>query len=164
MMKKWIALCLCLLTLSLPADARKRKKTEKQPAPTETTWQGLFAVTKSGDDWFFELPDSLLGRRILATVRYTATPAATSMYGGELAGQQTVYWEEAPGDRLLLRADMTVNVAGPADAINRAVVISNENPIIGRFKTEGRSGGRRKIKVTQLFDGDGGALGLPRTV
>lgn len=164
MMKKWIALCLCLLTLSLPADARKRKKAEKQPAPTETTWQGLFAVTKSGDDWFFELPDSLLGRRILATVRYTATPAATSMYGGELAGQQTVYWEEAPGDRLLLRADMTVNVAGPADAINRAVVISNENPIIGRFKTEGRSGGRRKIKVTQLFDGDGGALGLPRTV
>ena len=165
-MKKWMALCLCLLTLSLPAEARKRKKTDNQTAaaPKETTRQGLFTVVKSGDDWYFEVPDSLLGRRILATVRYTATPAATSMYGGELANQQTVYWEEAPGDRLLLRADMTVNVANPTEAINRAVIISNENPIIGLFKTEGRTEGRRKIKVTQLFSDDNSALGLPRSV
>ena len=165
-MKKWMALCLCLLTLSLPAEARKRKKADKQPAAAqkETTRQGLFTVVKSGDDWYFEVSDSLLGRRILATVRYTATPAATSMYGGELANQQTVYWEEAPGDRLLLRADMTVNVANPSEAINRAVIISNENPIIGLFKTEGRTEGRRKIKVTQLFSDDNSALGLPRPV
>ena len=164
-MKKWIALCLCLLTLSLPAEARKRKKNEKQPAAQkETTQHGLFSVTKSGDDWYFEVPDSLLRRRILATVRYTATPAATSMYGGELANQQTVYWEEAPGDRLLLRADMTVNVANPTEAINRAVIISNENPIIALFKTEGHNEGRRKIKVTQLFSDENSALGLPRSV
>ena len=166
-MRKLLLLSLCLLLAMAPADARKRrkdKKADEQPARKETRQEGLFTVVKSGEDWFFEVPDSLLGRRILATVRYTSTPAATMKYGGEMVNQQTLYWELAPEDKLLLRADMMVNVADSTQAIERAVLISNENPIIGLFKIEGKTDGRYKIKVTSFLGEDNTALGLPASV
>jgi len=163
-MKKWITLCLCLLTLSIPADAGRKKKKQEPPSSAEVKKEGLFTVTKSKEDWYFEIPDSLIGHRILATVRYTATPAMTMKYGGEMINQQTIYWELAPENRLLLRADMMINTADSMQAINRAVIISNENPIIGLFKIEGKNAGNYKIKINSLFEDDNNALGLPLSV
>lgn len=152
-----------MMTLALPATARKKKadkKKETTAAKAETTTQGLFTVAKNDSDWFLEIPDSLIGRKILATVRYTATPGGVGKYGGEQANQQTVYWEKAPNGKLLLRAEMLLNAADSTQAINRAVTISNSNPIIGAFKVESRTGDRSKIKVTQFFNEDNPALGL----
>ena len=51
---------------------------------------GLFHVTKMKNDWFFEIPDSLIGREFLTTVRYTSTPAGIGKFGGDQVNQQTV--------------------------------------------------------------------------
>ena len=93
------------------------------------TQLGLFNVKKGPkDEWFWDIPDSLIGRRFLLTVRFTGTPAGTNTYGGELANQQTVYWEVNPKGDLQLRAEALVNVADSTQKINRAVEISSVNP------------------------------------
>lgn len=155
MLKKIITL-LCVLALGLPVAAQNQHK----PQTKESVMRGLFNVVKSGGDWYFEIPDSIVGRRLLTTIRFTNAPAGTKKYGGEMLGEQTVYWETAPGDLLLLRSDLYVNVADSLDAIDRAVSISNSNPIIGTFKVESHKRGLRRIKVTSFFNEDNPAIGV----
>lgn len=129
----------------------------------DKTTKGLFTVLRSGDDYYFEIPDSLLSREILATVRYTATPAGTQDYGGEQVNEQTVYWQDVNGKQLLLRSKLLINAADSVDAINRAVLISNADPIIGSFKIESHKKGMYRIKVTSFLNEDNVALGLSRS-
>lgn len=122
---------------------------------------GLFNVKKGEkDQWYWDIPDSLLGRRFLLTVRYTGTPASTNQYGGELAKKQTVYWEMSPKGELLLRAEVLVNVSDSTQAIHRAVQISSVNPIIASFKVIHHKKGLRRIDVAPLFSKDDPAIGL----
>ena len=89
-------------------------------------------------------------------------PAGTNKFGGEQVNQQTVYWQVAPNDQLLLRSYLLVNTADSVDAINKAILISNENPIIGSFKIESHKNNAYRIKVTSFFNEDNMALGMPR--
>jgi len=149
-----------------------KKKKQQAEAPKDSVKvekpaidrDGLFHVTKMKGEWFFEIPDSLIGREFLTTVRYTSTPAGTGKFGGEQVNQQTVYFQAAPDDMLLLRARLFINVADTAENINRAITISNENPIIGSFKVESHKNNVYKIKVNGFFNGDNQALGLPKSV
>lgn len=159
-MKRIITYLLLCSTLAVPAQARQKKAQAAKPAAQAVTNNGLFTVTKSGADWFFIIPDSLIGREMLVTVRYSSTPAGTGKYGGELATQQTVYFETAPDNRLLLRSRLLVNTADSVDAINRAVLISNEDPIIGSFKIESHQRKLYKVNVTAFFNEDNPALGV----
>lgn len=165
-MRKFLLLIAASLIVSASADARSRKKTPaaaKPAAVKEVSAQGLLGVIRSGADWFFEVPDSLLDRRFLVTVRYTSTPTGANKYGGEQVNQQTVYWQKAPDGQLLLRSELLINTADSVDAINRAVLCSNENPIIGTFKIESGKGGKSRIKVSSFFNEDNPAIGLSRS-
>ena len=90
----------------------KKKKGAQAEAPKDTAKverpsvdrKGLFHVTKVKNDWFFEVPDSLIGRQMLTTTRFTSTPASSGKFGGEQLNEQTVYFQVAPNDQLLLRA------------------------------------------------------------
>ena len=123
--------------------------------------KGLFGVSQKKDQWMFHIPDSLMGRRILVTVRFTTTPAGTEKYGGEQVNQQTVYWEKAPNGKLLLRSDLFINMSDSIENINRAVITSNSNPIIGSFTPEEYKNGVSTINVTNFFNDDNPALSIP---
>lgn len=169
-MKKTLLLFVLSSFAILPCGAQK-KGTKATPSPevTTETHNGLFTITKDkkkeGTDWFFSIPDSLLGREFLVTFRYTSTPANRSeTYGGELANELTVYFEMSPEDKLLLRSNILVSAADTADAINRAVRISNENPIISSFKVESHKNGMYKVKVNDLFLGTDAPLSINKDV
>lgn len=164
MKKKLLYATLVALMAFMPVQARK-KKSAAQTAPqasAQVIQKGLFTVTKVGQDWFFNIPDSLLNREILATVRYTSTPANTGKYGGELVTEETVYFQKSPDGKLLLRSRLLVNNADSTDNINRAIVISNEDPIIASLKIEGNIKNASKVKVNNLFLEDNVALGPSR--
>ena len=149
-----------------PAEALKNAQTAPPAAAAKGSIdrKGLFRVTKSEGEWYFEIPDSLIGREFLTTTRYTSTPANIGKFGGEQVNQQTVYFQVAPDDGLLMRASLLINYADTTQKINRAITISNENPIIGAFKIESHKNGVYKIKVGGFFNQDNPALGLPRSV
>ena len=138
------------------ADAKpqEKEKKEQRPAPVE----GLFNVQKFKDDWFFQIPDSLLGHPFLATTRFVSTPVNMGNYGGELVSSHVLYWEKHE-DQMLLRAMAYDATADSTDDIHRALLASTENPIIASFKVDKESGDtihkhHISLKATDFLKGD----------
>ena len=141
-------------------DAEKKDEPEK-PLPELKVTPGLFGVSNHEKDWFFDVPDSLLGRRILAVTRYVSHTPGASEYGGEEVTEHMIYWEKASNGNLLLRVDALTVQADEGDDIAKAVKVSSENPIIASFKPEKNSApGCTRVKVTNLFEGDTQAFSL----
>lgn len=142
----------------------------EQPAPPQAKKPdvdrpGLFHVTKMDKDWFFEIPDSLIGKDILATTRFISTPSNSGKFGGEELNEQIIYFQVVDKERIFLRARMIVNVADTSNIINKAVTISNENPILGQFKIEKHDTAKKtyKIKVNDFLMDDNVVTGIHPT-
>lgn len=168
-MKQLFIFAVAMMMVATPSFGKKKKKEQEKPDTTQVVKyavdrNGLFHVIKDKNDWFFLIPDSIVGRQILTTTRYTSTPASSGKFGGEQVNEQTVYFQTAPDDKLLLRSNLIINVADTTENISRAITISNENPIIGSFKVEEHKDGAYKIKVTDFFNQDNTAMALPQYV
>lgn len=153
-------LLLASLSVGSPLLAKDKKA---QPAPeafSATFQEGLFAVASQGGEWYMSIPDSLLGRPILAITRYISSPVDAGVYGGEMVNEQTVYWEKGANNTLLLRSMILNAAAEEGSSIAKAVKISTENPIVGAFKIEDRQGEGSRIKVTSFFAGETQAFSL----
>ena len=161
-MRRSIFLAAALLLLAGGvASAQKGRPAESKEAPAEekapelTVKPGLFGVAQHEKDWYFDVPDSLLGRRILAVTRYVSNTAGAGEYGGEEVTESMVYWEKASNGNLLLRCDVVNIKADQGGEIGKAVAVSSENPIVASLKPEKGSGnGFTRVKVTSLFEGD----------
>ena len=153
------------------SKSKKGKKGEQTPAAPQpkpapkpsVDRKGMFQVQKFESDWFFLIPDSLLGRDFLTTTRYTSTPSGSGKFGGEMLNQQTVYFERGVDKQLLLRVRLFVNVSDTTQNINKAITVSNENPIIASFKIESDKDRMLKIKVTQFLNEDNPTTGLTKS-
>ena len=136
-----------------PAKPEAEKTSESTPELTFTP--GLYGVARHENDWYFEIPDSLLGRRILSVTRYVSNTPGAGQYGGEEVTEHMIYWEKASNGNLLLRVDALTITADEDQEIYKAVKVSSENPIVASFKPEKNSpDGATRIKVTSLFAGD----------
>lgn len=154
--------------IGMPVEAKKKEKKKKGKAKTEApapapkkkevkpsiSRKGMLNVEKVANDWFMEVPDSLLGKDILAVTRYTSTPSSSGKFGGEECNEQVVFFEMNPDSTLLLRSRLTINLADSTEAISKAVNVCNEHPIIGAFKLEKHKDGMSRIKVTQYLNSD----------
>jgi hypothetical protein len=155
------------------AGARGAASTKQEPKPYKevitdkaVSHTGLFTVHRIEDKWFFEIPDSILGRDILVSTRYSKTAAGGNSYGGEMVNLQTIHWEKGPSNTLFLRVLTIVNVATDStQPIAMAVSNSNVNPIAAAFdiKAFGKgadSTGTTVIDVTDFFKGDNQAVSV----
>ena len=145
------AIAICLLQ---PLTGFSQEKKESKAASKEKKAvlnQGLFSVEKNGKSYFFEIPDSIIGRLFLSVTRYTATPAEAGVYAGEQSGQQTLYWEKGANDKLFLRSNILYNKADSLESIDKAVTLSNEDPIIAGFEIKKHENGRYRIDVTSFL-------------
>ena len=127
---------------------------------------GLFTVHRVEDKWYFEIPDSILGRDILVSTRYGKT-AAGGNYGGEAVNLQTIHWEKGPSHTLFMKVLTIVSVAvDSSQPIAQAVTNSNMSPIAAAFdiKAYGKSAdstsGTTVIEVTDFFKGDNQPVSL----
>ncbi|UEG52161.1 zinc-dependent metalloprotease [Mucilaginibacter daejeonensis] len=133
----------------IPASARKQK--------------GVFTVVNTESKWFFEIPDSLMGRYFLVVTRYTGTPSGNVSMGGEETNEQTVYFEKAPGNKVFMRGVVYRNdSADSTQAIYRSLKVSNVNPIAAAFdiKAVNAAGKSTVIDVTDLFKKDNPVMSI----
>ncbi len=154
-----LILGLALSIGTLAAQPASRPSADSKNAQADTAAvveakEGLFGVANKDADWFFEIPDYLLGRRILAVTRYVTNTVGSGEYGGEEVNEAMVYWEKAPNGNILLRADVLGIKAPEDDIIARAVQVSSENPIVASFKPEKGGSYGTRIKVNSLFEND----------
>jgi hypothetical protein len=112
------------------------------------------------DRWFFEVPDSLVGRSFLLVGRVAAVPAN---FGGFLSAgtsvqERLVRWERQ-GDRVVLRALGAEAVADDSLPIARSVASNYLGPILAAFPVQayGRDSAA-VVDVTEFFGGDTPAL------
>ena len=126
------------------------------------TSNGLFNVHKVDDKYFFELPENLFGKEIMAITRFSKVAGGGGVYGGELANQQVVKFEKGPDNKVFMRVVTLISVADSAQPIYKAVSNSNLDPIAASFdiKSLGKDSSGAVIEVTDFFKGDNQAVSV----
>ncbi len=157
------------LPAGLPTSGGALSAAKKGPKPFKEvitnkaiSQKGLFAVHKVEDKYYFEIPETVFGREIIAVTRVSKS-ATGAGYGGEEVNTQTVRFERGPDDRVFMRVVTTVNVASDSSQpISIAVKNSNVEPIAAAFdiKALGRDSNSVIIDVTDFFKGDNQVVGL----
>lgn len=161
------------------ADAVKDKlKDEKKKSPKDfkdfidasaKSQKGMISVHKMSDKWYFEIPDTLLNRDIMAVTRYSKAAAGGGIFGGEEVKRQMIRWEKGMDNNLLLRSvTIVVASADSTKPIFQAVKNSNSDPIIGVFDIKAlKKDGDDKasvIEVTDFFNADNQTFSLSPVV
>jgi hypothetical protein len=123
--------------------------------------KGLFTVHKANDNYYFEIPDSLLGRDLLIVGRIAQGAAGGKSgytgYAGDQIGNKIVRFEKGPGHKLFLRRITYEDHAGDTShAMYNAVVRSNLQPLVAAFGIGAYSptGKSSVIDVTDYINGD----------
>ncbi len=184
---KHILLLLLALSIVFGAEAQKKKKRKsKEAAPTEKkeekpkdkngikpygevitkeakSDQGLFTIHQIKGKYFYEIPDSLLGREMLMVTRIAKTASGIG-FGGGKANTQVLRWQKQD-DQILLRVVSHDVVAADSLPIHEAVVNSNFEPVLYAFpiKAISKDSTRTVIEVTPLFKKDVKPLGFPQS-
>src|SRR5690554_2614121 len=149
---------------STAQDSTKQKEKTFSDYITDdaVSMEGMLTVHKVKDKYYFEIPDSLFGRDIMAVTREAKTPTG-ARYGGEQANRQVVRFKKGPEKKVLLKVITYVNVAeDTTQAIHQAVTNSNMQPIIGAFDVKAeRKDTSVLIDVTDFLKKPNQAFELP---
>lgn len=123
--------------------------------------KGLFTIHKIDEKYFFEIPDSLLGKEIMTITRLAKVATIPGTYGGEMLNRQVIRFEKAPENKIFLRAVQYINVSPDSTApIYKAVKNSNVEPIAQAFELKAikkdtvSKSNASVIEVTDFFKGD----------
>ena len=100
---------------------------------------GLFTVRHIKDDWYLEVPDSLLGRMMLAVTRFTSTPQGFRMFSGEEVNHSAIYLEQYGQKSIFMREYVQSHLAKPEDRIAISLKQSTADPIVYKFDVIGRN-------------------------
>ena len=164
----------CQYCTAGPDGAQARKKSKaRNPGPKPykevitskaISKPGLFTVHHVEDKWYFEIPDSLMGREFMAITRLCPqTPGRQrqSMEARRWPMKQTMRWEKGPDNKLFLRSASPPDPQRsqgqhPAHLFDRAVLNSYLDPIAAAFdiKAFGPDSSSTVIDVTDFFKGD----------
>jgi hypothetical protein len=147
----------------VPAPKTSPKPYKEVITEKAVTQKGLFTIHKVEDKWYFEIPDSIFNREILAITRFDKSPAGSRSYGGEKVNEQTIRWEIGPSENVFLRVLTIISTAPDStQPIAQAVRNSNVDPIAAAFdiKAFGPDSGSVVIDVTDFFKGDNQPVSL----
>ena len=148
--------------------------TKKEPKETEyqklikkggVTTDGLFRVRHIEDKYYFEVPDSMLGRYILCVTRFTAVPQNFGQFAGEEITHSTIYFEKHDTTQIMIRQYVLSHLADNGDNISRTLEQSTVNPIVQSFKVIGQNEEKDAslIEVTSLFNSDNNLMSFSNT-
>ncbi len=145
------------------ADSTKKEKTFRDIITDEAvSMEGMLTVHELDDKFYFEIPESLFGREIIAITRIAKAPTGAG-YGGEQANRQVIRFEKGPKKNVFIRVINYVNV--PEDSsgtIATAVENSNMQPIAAAFDIEAtRPDTSVLIDVTSFFNDPNQAMNVP---
>lgn len=121
------------------------------------TDEGLFDVHKVEGKYYYEIPDSLLGREMLLVSRISGTQNNLSFGGAGMKtnSQQVVRWQKQD-EKVLLRHVSYESIADENDPIYTSVVNNNFEPVVYSFDVEtiSEDSSTKVIDVTEFFTTD----------
>ena len=118
---------------------------------------GVFTVHNKDEDWFLEIPDSLLGRDMLLISRIAGKMDGLGGFApaGVATNRQMIRFERR-GEQIMLRKNSGVAVADDTLAIAASVEANYFAPILASWDIEARGADSASsvIDVTSFFGGD----------
>ena len=121
------------------------------------TERGGITVHRVDDRYFFEVPDSLMGRDFLMVTRVSGAPSGGGGFqtAGTSLNERMIRWERM-NERVLLKSISTEAVADDSLPIARSVAQNNYAPIIAAFPISafGRDSASYVLDVTDFFATD----------
>lgn len=191
MLKKNLILIIFLILGIVSSDAqirnpfKKRKKEEKKEAvaspvkkPETTsvkkyseiitkeakTSYGFFSVHKVKDKYYFEIPDSIMGRDILVVNRISKAPVnrykSLVGYPGDQIGENVIKFEKGPNNKIFIRNISYMEQAKDTLGMYLSVKNSNMQPIVAAFpiQTQKKDSVSKNqntvIDITDFINGD----------
>ena len=163
---------------------KKKEKTEavpptanKAPAPQTgikpyseiitkeaSTNSGFIKVHKVKDKFYFELPDSIMGRDILVVNRISKAPVnrlkSSVGYPGDQIGENVIQFEKGAQDKIFIRSISYLEQAKDTLGMYQSVKNSNIQPIVASFaikafnKDSTRNTSATVIDMTDFLNGD----------
>ena len=175
-MKKLFYLSLTLALFAfLGLNAQKKDSSEKDKKPKKEktfeeiitkdaiTDKGLFNVHKVKDKYYYEIPDSLIGRDMLMVTRIVKM-ATELPHSRHKMSEQVLKWEKFDNNIFLKQASYS-KFANDSLPISIAVSNSNYEPIISNFKIAAKNKDHNSylIDVTNLYKSDVKIFGFPQS-
>ena len=127
---------------------------------------GLFIVHKVEDKYYFEIPESVLGKEVLVVNRISKSAAANRIggflgYGGDQIGQGVITFEKGPNNKVFLRTISYAEYAKDSSSpMFTSLSNSNLQPIAAAFdiKAFGKDSTGVVIDMTDFISGDNDVL------
>ena len=116
--------------------------------------KGVFTVHQVKEKYYYEIPNSELGKEFLWNTQIAKTTIGVG-YGGQELSIAVVHWE-LNGNKVYLRSINYDIVADPKSPIAEAVKAANNDAILMTFPVAafGKDRSSAVIDVTRLFTGD----------
>lgn len=130
------------------------------------TSNGFFKVHKIDDRYFFEIPNSLLGRDLLVVNRISkaAEGMKAKMFGfaGDQINENVIRFVKGPNNKVFLKSISYTDVAkdSSADGMYHSVMNNNLQPVVAAFdvKAFARDSMGVVIDITDYINGDNDML------
>ncbi len=120
--------------------------------------KGLFHVHELDNKYFFEIPDSLLGRDILTVGRIAKAAAGPrTTYAGDAINQNVIRFEKGPNHKIFLKKLSFLETGrDSSEGMYRNVQNSNIQPIVAAFdiKAFSKDSSGSVIDITEYISGD----------
>lgn len=153
---------------SLSSDSTDTELSDYEELITEDaeTKEGLLTVHRVDDEWYFEIPDSLLNRDLLVVNRLSKAPidnqpedrgSLNSMigYAGDRINKSLIRLEEGPDNKLFIRAISYSVIPDSSSSMYQSVINSNTQPIINALDIEAfGEDSSLVVEMTDLMVGD----------
>jgi len=128
------------------------------------TNDGLFKIHQLDDHYYFEIPDSLLGRDMMLVTRISKGPADLTShmrglgFAGDELGEGILRFEKGPNNRIFIREISFLERSSDtsSNGLYRAFSNSNMQPIVASFpiKAFSKDGHGSVIDMTEMLNGD----------
>ena len=158
-------------TLTSKSDSAKTKVAAKKPEKIKPykevitskaiTDLGILAVHKVEDKYYFEIPQSVLGKEFLLVSRLTKAAAGmrsgTSGYAGDQIGQNVITFEKGPQDRIFVKSISYVDYAKDSTSqMYNSVMRNNMQSIVMSFDIKAFGPDKKSfvIDATDMLNAD----------
>jgi len=145
-----------------PAAAAGPKPYNEVITAEAKTQHGLFTVHFLKDRYYFEIPDSLIGREILVVNRIGKAAAESRNkytglgYAGDEIGDNVIRFERGPSNKIFMKVVSFGERSQDSSetGMYRSVLNSSLQPIVAAFDIRAFNGGSAVIDVTEYLNSD----------
>lgn len=142
-------------------DAAKEKKEDKADykkliTSKAITKKGLFTMHQVEQKYYFEIPDSLLGRDMLLASRVAAISNNQDVAAGQMPKNPLQIRFTKDASKVYLHHIVTSNIGDPSEAIYKSLELNNIDPIMEAFEIKAVTPDSTAslIEVTKFFCSD----------